>query len=162
MSNLGIRTEVLKNFQIFEGLASRDLESVAEVLKLQAIKTGIPLIKREAQDGQIFFIVDGEVRVEMIGTDGKTSEILTTLSAGDTVGELALVRVGRRSASAVAAKDSVIYSVTESVLNALLDKHPTIGLRIFRNLSKILATRLLDTNLLVQKKSLSLALLRSM
>lgn len=161
MSNLGIRTEALKNFQIFSGLSTRDLEHVAEVLKLQAIRKGTELIRQESQDGQIFFIVDGEVSVQMIGIDGKTSETLTTLSAGDTVGELALVRIGRRSASAVTAVDSVIYSADQNILNTLLDRHPSIGLCIFRNLSKILASRLMDTNTLVQKKSLSLALLRS-
>lgn len=150
MSNSGVRVEALKNFQIFEGLSSRDLEHIAGVLKQQLVIQGAQLIKQERNDGEVFFIVEGRIRVEMVGVDGKAMEILTTLNAGDTVGELALARVGRRTASAVVQMDSQLYSADASALNALFEKHPEIGLQVFRNLSRVLASRLVDTNFLVR------------
>jgi CRP-like cAMP-binding protein len=150
MSNPGVKTETLKNFQLFAGLSANDLEHIANVLKYHVAPQGTQLIKQERNDGEVFFIVEGRIRVEMIGVDGKAMEILTTLNAGDTVGELALARVGRRTASAVAQMDAQLYTAEASALNALFEKHPEIGLQVFRNLSKVLASRLVDTNFLVR------------
>jgi CRP-like cAMP-binding protein len=150
MSNPGIRVESLKNFPIFEGLTIKDLELVAGVMKYHKAQQGTQLIKQEQNAAEVFFIVDGRVRVEMLGVDGKVSETLTTLTAGDTVGELALARVGRRTASAMVQMDSELYSADASTLNNLFENHPTVGLSVFRNLAKVLASRLVDTNFLVR------------
>jgi CRP-like cAMP-binding protein len=150
MSSPGVLVEKLKNFPIFEGLSTKDLEHVASILRVQHVSQGAQLIKQEQSAAEVFFIVDGRIRVEMMGLDGKVAEKLTTLSAGDTVGELALARVGRRTASAVAQMDSELYSADASALNALFETYSLIGLQVFRNLSKVLASRLVDTNFLVR------------
>lgn len=150
MSKPEIHFESLKKFPIFEGLSSNDLEQVATVLKHQKVPQGTQLIRQEQNAAEVFFINDGRVRVEMMGVDGKASEVLTTLTAGDSVGELALARVGRRTASAITQMDSELYSADAASLNTLFERHPLIGLKVFRNLSKVLAGRLVDTNFLVR------------
>jgi SulP family sulfate permease len=150
MSNADVRLEALKGFQIFEGLSGTALDLIKTALERQIVAQGTQLIRQEQRDDDVFFVVDGRVRVEMAGVDGKTSEVLTTLTAGDTVGELALARVGRRTASAITQMESEIYTASASRLNQIFDQHPMIGLTIFRNLTRILASRLVDTNFMLR------------
>ena len=150
MSNADVRLEALKGFQIFEGLSGTALDLIKTALERQIVAQGTQLIRQEQRDDDVFFVVDGRVRVEMTGVDGKTSEVLTTLTAGDTVGELALARVGRRTASAITQMESEIYTASASRLNQIFDQHPMIGLAVFRNLTRILASRLVDTNFMLR------------
>ena len=142
--------EQLKKFDVFEGLSEADLSVVAKVLTPCKVAQGEQFIVQEQGSKDVYFIVTGRTRVQMSLPDKDTSEVLATLSAGDTVGELALARSGRRTASAIAQMESTMLKCDASVLNALFDQHPAIGMRVFRNLTRVLSDRLADTNMMLR------------
>ena len=150
MSQSKITAENLQTFQVFEGLSPEDLNRLATILKYEKYPQGTQLILQEDSDSDVFFILHGRVRVEITRVDGRATETLTTLSGGETVGELALARVGRRTASAITQMESDIFSCDASAMNSLFDSHPKIGMQVFRNLTRVLASRLADTNMMLR------------
>ena len=154
MSNSTVRAETIKCINVFQDLSNEELDKVASVLKHQKYPPGSQLIVQDQKASEVFFIVNGRVRVEMARLDGKTPETLTMLSSGDAVGELALARVGRRTASVVAQMESEICSGDAAEINKLFEANPTIGLKVFRSLSRILAERLGDTNIMLRNTTI--------
>jgi CRP/FNR family cyclic AMP-dependent transcriptional regulator len=153
MSTQSANPEMLKHMKIFQGLDSDDLVKIAKVMKFEKKASATQLIFEDQKASEVFFIVDGRVRIEMARVQGGNPEFLTTISAGDTVGELALARLGRRTASALTQMDTEVCSCDAKALNDLFDQHPTIGLKVFRNLTNIIADRLGDMNLMLRNAS---------
>jgi CRP/FNR family transcriptional regulator len=154
MSDSTVRAETIQSINVFQDLSHEELTKVASVLKHKKYTQGSQLIVQDQKASEVFFIVNGRVRVEMARLDGKTHETLTMLSGGDAVGELALARVGRRTASVVAQMDSEICSGDAGEINKLFEANPTIGLKVFRSLSRILAQRLGDTNIMLRNTTI--------
>jgi len=153
MSTQSANPEMLKHMKIFQGLGSDDLVKIAKVMKFEKKASATQLIFEDQKASEVFFIVDGRVRIEMARVQGGNPEFLTTISAGDTVGELALARLGRRTASALTQMDTEVCSCDAKVLNDFFDQNPTIGLKVFRNLTNIIADRLGDMNLMLRNAS---------
>jgi len=150
MSKNSVNATMLKSIKIFEGLNEAELAKIATVMKYEKKTTASQLIVEDQRASEIFFILNGRVRIEMARIQGGPPELLTTLNSGETVGELALARLGRRTASALTQMDSELCSCDAVELNALFDKHPEIGLRVFRNLTNVIADRLGDMNLMLR------------
>lgn len=150
MNQIKISPADLLGFQVFEGLSQEELEKVAACLTKKKLPQGTQLIVQESNDAEVFFIREGRVRVEIAKVGGKGVETLTTLSSGETVGELALARSGRRTASAVTQMETEIFSCDAAALNRLFDQNPVIGMNVFRNLTRVLAERLADTNMMLR------------
>jgi|688.fasta_scaffold151958_5 CRP-like cAMP-binding protein len=153
MSTQSANPEMLKHMKIFQGLGSDDLGKIAKVMKFEKKASATQLIFEDQKASEVFFIIDGRVRIEMARVQGGNPEFLTTISAGDTVGELALARLGRRTASALTQMDTEVCSCDAKALNDLFDQNPTIGLKVFRNLTNIIADRLGDMNLMLRNAS---------
>jgi CRP-like cAMP-binding protein len=146
---------MLTQMKIFEGLTTEDLATIVKIMKFERKPSATQLIFEDQKASEVFFIVDGRVRIEMARVQGGNPEFLTTISAGDTVGELALARLGRRTASALTQMDTDLCYCDAKELNSLFDANPMIGLKVFRNLTNIIADRLGDMNLMVRNAAKS-------
>jgi CRP-like cAMP-binding protein len=106
---------------------------IAKHVRLEAISSGATLINQGASDTDLFFILSGEFSIVASG------QIIARKDAGEQVGEMAVVDpTARRSASAIAACDSVVARISESEFTALAEKFP----RLWRRIALELATRL--------------------
>lgn len=134
-------------FRICAGLEDADLQSLASLLSLETIAAGTEFLRHDDANGKVYFIVDGmvEVTVPLVANKGRAQ--LAKLGRGDTVGEFALVRDARRSASSVAISEVVALSGDNVALLNHFELHPRLGYLVFRNLSRILVERLVDTNM---------------
>jgi CRP-like cAMP-binding protein len=75
----------------------------------------------------------------------ENQQVIRTMSRGDVIGEMGLVRHRPRSADVVVA-DKVEYVVLdEDFLQRLQRRHPRIAAKVFLNLTRILSDRLEDT-----------------
>jgi CRP/FNR family cyclic AMP-dependent transcriptional regulator len=145
--------DMLKDIRIFHGLSPDDLSKLAKIMTYEKRPTASQLVREAQKASEVFFIINGRVRIEMARLQEGSPELLTTLGSGDTVGELALARNGRRTASALTQTDSELCVCDANELNSVFDKHPEIGLRVFRNLTNVIADRLGDMNFMVRNTS---------
>jgi CRP-like cAMP-binding protein len=106
---------------------------LARRVTLKAIPAGTVLIRQNAADRDLFLILSGKFSVTING------RVVASRSAGEHVGEMAVVDPdARRSASVSAVADSVVARITELEFSALADRFP----RLWRRIALELASRL--------------------
>ena len=140
-------TTALQRSKICEGLELGLLNSLATLFKPVAFATGSQFIKHDTQSKEIFIIVSGVVEIEIPVVGKTTNSALARLKPGDSVGEFALLRDARRSATARAINDVTAIVCNSTEILEMFDLHPAMGYCVCRNLGRILADRLTDTNM---------------
>ncbi len=114
----------------------RDEELAVELakrVKLEDVPAGATLITEGATDTDLFLILAGEFSIVA------NRRVVARKIAGEQVGEMAVVDPdARRSASAIAAADSVVARISEAEFSALADRFP----RLWRRIAMALASRL--------------------
>lgn len=113
---------------------------VADLVTVLPLSDGERLFTEGADDDDMAFVLAGSVVVVVRGRS------IAVRRAGQHVGEMALLDpAARRSASVIAAEDSVVARISESDMTALAMRHP----RLWRHLACELADRLRQRNDLV-------------
>jgi CRP/FNR family cyclic AMP-dependent transcriptional regulator len=102
----------------------------ARHVSLEAVPSGRTLIRQGASESDLFLILSGEFSVLING------ELVERRMAGEHLGEMALVDPqAPRSASVIAACDSVVARITEPEFTKLADRFPRLWRRIASGLA---------------------------
>lgn len=112
-------------------------EELAERCELLAMPAGTCLIEQGAEDNDIFFILAGSFDVIINGRK------IATRGPNDHVGEMAAIQPSqKRSATLIAAEDSVVAKLSEEAFTELATCYPAM----YRFIAQELARRLLQRN----------------
>jgi len=121
--------------------------SQARIVALMAKVINVPKGKRIISDGneadEMYVVLDGKLKASIMGDDGRIE--LATHERGDVVGECGLF-FEKRTADVDVSEDSRLLCLTLENLDRLSRRYPYIATKVFRNLNKILATRLSNTS----------------
>ena len=118
------RKHRLHQVELFDGLRTTQLAAVDRLFTEIVLPAGTDLIA-EGRIGREFFVIsDGEVAVERDGQE------IARLSAGDFVGEAALLTAGPRNATVRALTDVRVLVQNTREFASLLDSLPTVRERI--------------------------------
>ena len=85
------------------------------------------------------------IRIETTATN-RGSRRLASLAQGTTVGEMALIEDGNRSATIVANEDVTCLELSKAGYHEILAKHPGIAVKLFGNLLREMASRIRDNH----------------
>jgi NTE family protein len=129
------RAAFLRNVPVLRGLGQAALEQVASRLRVVEVPAG-EWIMRRGEIGEHMFIVSSG-RVEVVD-EGPPEVLMRVLRRGDIVGELALLGVGTRSASARARRDSEMLELARSDFESLIQA-PAFALGLVRAMGSQLA-----------------------
>ena len=131
---------------LFQGLSDKQLEDVVEVLDEVHFKSGEIIAKEGDPATELYFIKSGtaEVFKNEPGTDYEHH--LSTLSAGDSIGEMAILDSKPRSASVRAVSDCSLLMLENDKLHSLSDVEESTCSKIKSNLSREMSERLRQTN----------------
>lgn len=123
--------------------SNRDLAAeMADRLELLSLNEGDTIIAQDAEDNDLYLIVTGSLRIEVNGRQ------VAIRGQGNHVGEMAAIEpTQRRSASVIAAEQSIVGKLTNASLSDLGSRYP----EIYRAFARTLARRLLERNKLVGK-----------
>jgi glutaminase len=133
-------TAHLSDQSLLAGLTEREIAALAELSTVRTYDIGQRIVCAGEPANSLFFLQSGMVSVKL--TSGVR---LASLGAGMVFGEMAIIEQ-QRSADVWA--DTAVKCL-ELPLNAFTDYrnlHPQTGLQIMRNLSKLLARRLILAN----------------
>jgi len=120
----------------------------ARYVSLEQVPSGRTLIRQGGSESDLFLILIGEFSVLVNG------ELVERRIAGEYVGEMAVVDPNSlRSASVVAACDSVVAQITEPKFSRLADRFP----RLWRRIASGLSARLRRTRLTIDIRDRQLA-----
>jgi CRP-like cAMP-binding protein len=115
---------LLRGVEMFSGLESRQLRNVARLCLARDYASGEWLIHYGDTGLGMFILVQG--RAEVLQVEGDRQLRLATLSAGDCVGEMALIDAAPRSASVRVLEELRCLLLTRDSFNALTRKDPKV------------------------------------
>ena len=146
--------EALRQTFVFQPLSKKELGFVQDTVHVRAFKAGETIFRQGEIGVGMYIILRGalEIFVDHSLEDDKParSHMVTRLKSGDFLGELSLVETSsRRTATAVAAEESLLVGFFKPDLFEILDRQPATGVKILLRLSEVLGRRLKQTTLKV-------------
>lgn len=138
MSSLEKFAKMAQVVPLFNHLDAEDVAKIfAKGLTMQVPK-GDVIFYKDTTGNQMYVVLGGTVAL----FDGPKH--LTNLHVGDMFGEMALINREPRSATAVAAEDTKVFVLTETLFEKLMTKR--VAIRMLFNIIGTLSHRLRDMN----------------
>jgi hypothetical protein len=131
-----------RSIPLFDGLRPRQARIFALMSKIVELPAGKRLFSEGEKGNEMFVVVDGEL-VASVERDGRRIEY-GRMRRGDVVGEIALFSEGR-TADVDVVTDARLLRFGQADLERLGRRYPRIAARVYRNLNRVLAQRVVTT-----------------
>lgn len=128
--------KLAEKVKAFHGLTPAEIAEVLAHAEKCTFQPGMPIVKEGNIGNHMYVIIEGEAAVTKQGRDGDVE--LARLEAADSFGEMALTDNEARSASVVARSPCVLVRLGNNAFEA----SPEIGMKVYRNIGRVLAERL--------------------
>jgi CRP-like cAMP-binding protein len=148
LKKIGIAA-ALRSCQLFAGLPSRDLESIADVTVVKSLAKGEYLFHEGGPAIGFFIVQRGSVNVHRVSAAGK-EQIIHVFRAGDSFAEVALASDRGYPAEARVLEATQVLLVQKEGILALLRRQPELALRMLGSMSshlRVLVGQLEDLTL---------------
>jgi CRP-like cAMP-binding protein len=122
------------------GLNADELEVLRGVLARQLLDPTEVLFREGDPGDRLYVLARGRISIAIRGTDG--SRGVMTYAPGAMLGEASLLEGAPHPATAAAAADSVVYSLSRASLDALAASHPALASKLLLNIGRHLSGRL--------------------
>ncbi len=136
---------LLKQAAIFADLDEGELGQVLEICKEQRFQGAETVFKEGEPGNRLYIIAEGEVRISR-NIPGSGEEALAVLKKGSVFGEMAIFDRSERSTDAIANTDSVLFTISRSDFELLLDFNRDLAYKVLWAAVRILSARLRVTN----------------
>lgn len=130
---------LIERNSLFAGVDLSNVEYMLERCTLRKLDSGEALLQPEVINNHLFLILEGELRVHLIG-----QEMLehVSLGVGECVGEISLVDGKKPSALVAAARPTRVLAIPHDTVWSLVNQSHAVA----RNLLSIIATRMRNDN----------------
>ena len=135
--------EIMREVILFHGLDEADLRQLAAIATRETYPPGRQVFAEGAVGDSLFIVKYGTVAVVKSGRGG--DEEVARMSAGQHVGEMALVDDDTRSATVQAVEHTELVRMRRQDLEQLLARDEALGHRVYRVLARYLCRRLRQT-----------------
>ncbi|WP_398494153.1 Crp/Fnr family transcriptional regulator [Variovorax sp.] len=152
----------LRQIALFAGLSEQRLDQLAQQCLWHSVAAGKPLLLRAEQQGEVFLLVSGRVRVTTYSANGRQVTFRDS-EAGEHFGDIAAIDGGPRSADVVTLEPCVVASLDRTAFLALLRDEPLVAERVMQRLAALvrqLSERVIDLSTLGVQNRLHAELLR--
>lgn len=133
--------KILKKMPVLIGLQENEYQTVLAMCSSTVVKKGETLFKQGDDGSSMFILLSGEIDINVKGVG-----TVHVMKAGEILGEIGLVKSIARTAAAVTTRDCVLLELYAEILHEVVKKQPRIGYIIMRNVARILADRLDQSN----------------
>ena len=133
--------KILQKIPVFDGLELHEAEALIQVSTLRAIKKGDEVYKVGEPSSDMLVLIKGKLIV--VSKEGKE---LAAIPAGTSTGEMGVFTGHRRSATIVAAADSLGLVLSRQGLSQVMSTEKNIKGTILENVVSLLADRLEEAN----------------
>lgn len=132
---------LLSGVRLFEGMTRADLVRLLALAEKEVFPPRAILVSEGDEGAAMYLVLAGQAEVYRARRDG-TRRRLATLGPGDSLGEMALLEHGPRSATVRALSECVTLRLTHERLAAA----PQVGAILYRNIARVVASRLKRAN----------------
>lgn len=133
----------LSEVELFEDLTRNERRNLHEHLYERKYKENEIVFKKGYPNVVMYIVKEGELQTFIDSVEG---ENIKTIKPKDFFGEIGLFLEEERTATIVAAKDSVLLGISKRDMNRFIDEYPRAGSKILRRLAGVISTHLINTN----------------
>jgi NTE family protein len=126
---------LLRSTALFRELSNAELDELWAHAKLDRLQRGEILVHQDAPSDRVYVVVSGRFEVFV---DGK-KDAINEIGVGEPIGEVGFFSDAPRTASIVAARDSVVLGLDHASFEAVAQKVPAIYHKLLRALARRLA-----------------------
>ena len=137
---LQLKRDILARMPLFRPLSDRELLRVLQVTDVQPFKNNEAVIKEGDKGEELYIVLSGKVKVMRGGAQ------LATLSPGEHVGEMALIRSQPRSATVLSDGESELMVIRRRDFFEILRKEHQLAVKLLWQFLGVLADRLEETS----------------
>ncbi|MFT3707517.1 MAG: cyclic nucleotide-binding domain-containing protein [Archangium sp.] len=145
MKNEADLMQWLPSIAIFGGLEEKTLKRLIELLGEHRIEPGQEICKQGDSGRAMFLVRHGEVVVCRDNEEGRRLKMIR-LGTGEFFGEMTLIDIQKRSATVVAEKPSLLFSLGNRDLYRLYQEDVAGYVMVLQNICRELSRRLRVTN----------------
>ena len=131
----------LSNSQIFDGMASTEIEYLSSIFTLNQLPEGKTVFVENMPGESLYLIKQGTVKISQMLAEVEEVDLMT-LGAGDVFGEMAIIDAGNRVVRASITKSATLYSLNRKTFNILVSEKPRLGLQLTLNIVRIFSARI--------------------
>ena len=137
--------DLLIDIPMFDTLNSTALKIVSKYMNLMDFTRGETVFDEGDKGNYICFVASGSFNVLKKNELGK-QVIIASLTRGRSIGEMAIIDDYPRSATIKAWANSTLVTLTREGLEQILDQHPAIGIKLLKEISRLLSMNLRRTS----------------
>jgi hypothetical protein len=135
----GVRIGSLRRIKILAALEEKQLESFVRYMEIVPVRQFSEVFRRGQDSDAMYLVLEGELRARVMVDDKETT--LSTMTAGDFFGEIALLDRGPRSADVIANQDSQLLKISAAAFEKVLHEAPALAASFLYGLSKSIGAR---------------------
>jgi CRP/FNR family cyclic AMP-dependent transcriptional regulator len=131
----------LGNIPVFGGLAVEHLEWIIEAGTVGDVAAGDQVIGEGEPARSVLVVCEGELEICKRGSHGAEVR-LAVLHAGDCLGEMSLIDIQPRSATARALTTAILFRLSHADIARLYKAHPQVYAMLVLNIAREISRRL--------------------
>lgn len=135
----GIKIGSLRRIKLLAGMEEKQLESFVHYMEVVDVKQFSEVFRKGENSDAMYLVLEGELRARVMVDRKETT--LSTMTAGDFFGEIALLDHGPRSADVIANSDSRLLKITAAAFERVLAEAPALASTFLYGLSKSIGAR---------------------
>ena len=135
----------LCNVPLFDRLNGDELSVLAEYVNVIEVNRAEYVFKEGDRGDYICFVEKGSLDVMKRASAGG-SVIIATLTKGRSIGEMSVIDHFPRSATVRARTKATLLTLTRSRFDSILERYPIIGVKILKEIARLLSQNLRRTS----------------
>lgn len=132
-----VAQKTLDGIELFQDLGPEVRQALALRCRWRIYKDAEQVIDHRSTGCEVFFVVAGRVEVVIFARSGRYISF-DDLVSGQFFGALAAIDGLPRSASVVAATESLIACMAADTFRSVIEQYPSVGLRLIRDMTRII------------------------
>lgn len=130
---------------LFTYLSTDDLQIIERFMFFNSVAPGEFVFKEGDRGDYVCFVVHGQLEVIKVNAQNQ-AVVITQLTNGASIGEMALIDRMTRSASIRATVPTGLVVLTRKGFDMILREHPEIGINILKGMASLLSMKLRKTS----------------
>lgn len=148
-AEIDARSTLLRDSSLFRSLEGAEINRLVELSEIHEYSPGEKVVVEGSMGDAIYLLYDGELSVHTLDAGGRDITLAQVNSQGAFFGEVALADPGPRSATVRADGESVLRMLSLEALEVFFGEFVDAQVVILRNIARVLAQRLRESNVLV-------------
>lgn len=134
---VGVAGRPLSKIKLFSGLSDDELDDIERRCRWHSYPAQEQIIDRQSDDRDIYFIVQGVVRVLNYSFSGREIAF-DDIQAGSIFGELAALDGEPRSANVVTVAPTEAATMTPSAFQEVMKEYPSVAVRLMQRMAQVI------------------------